>query len=454
MQNIKINRSSEITPTIRGTTSLVLLVIIAFGWLMAASFGFIRGGSELMLLAIVWSLAAFLVGSLIGFLFGLPKVGASNGQSNPNPPLSPLNAKSVTLNQQVSTGSRLIVSRNLEEIADWLTKIIVGVSLVEFTNLSRTLRKVAGSFSTDSSVADTFVLPVLIFNLGIGLITAYMLLRLYLSEAMGKADNSLDGLSIMSAGVKRELENNPIQPNLDNLDVAKFQSQDETSGKETDAQTVEKEKNLNQSASTVASVSINSLENPESLFLWARAQSQMGNFESAANAYLQAISKKNDPSYHLEYALTLASMKKSNVEIINALLKAVKAIDKTTDLEVKKNIYKSLTFYLLYVKNGYKDAIKYAEQYLKEGGLPSGRIQINLACAYGQYASEIGKDSKKISDLSDLILNAIRSAQADDGKKWDSLLKALLKGDDQDNNDLKIFKETSDSRVRDYINAL
>jgi len=58
--------------------------------------------------------AFFIAGALLGYLFGLRPISASKGQSGSSPPPPPT---------------------NLEEIADWLTKLILGAGLVELTRL-------------------------------------------------------------------------------------------------------------------------------------------------------------------------------------------------------------------------------------------------------------------------------------------------------------------------------
>jgi hypothetical protein len=66
--------------------------------------------------------AFFMGGALLGYLFGLCPTGASPNQS--------LNSPSVP-------------RTNLEEIADWLTKLILGAGLVELTRLRGPIRDLA-----------------------------------------------------------------------------------------------------------------------------------------------------------------------------------------------------------------------------------------------------------------------------------------------------------------------
>lgn len=66
--------------------------------------------------------ASFTGGVLFGYLFGLRPTGTSQEQSS-SPPLPP--------------------PTNLEEIADWLTKLILGAGLVELTHLRGPIRQFA-----------------------------------------------------------------------------------------------------------------------------------------------------------------------------------------------------------------------------------------------------------------------------------------------------------------------
>lgn len=71
----------------------------------AAGFGVLVAGS------------AFIVGVLIGFLFGFPSLSDSKGAPNNPPP------------------KFLLYDTNLEQISEWLTKVILGASLVELSRL-------------------------------------------------------------------------------------------------------------------------------------------------------------------------------------------------------------------------------------------------------------------------------------------------------------------------------
>src|SRR5438270_2613117 len=82
--------------------------------------------------AALLALASLLVGAFIGFIFGIPKTVTTT----PNDTASGVPA------------AKYQGSTNLEEISDWVTKILVGAGLVElgkvgaaFSSLSETLAK-------------------------------------------------------------------------------------------------------------------------------------------------------------------------------------------------------------------------------------------------------------------------------------------------------------------------
>lgn len=91
--------------------------------------------------------AATVAGGFLGFLFGIPKSLQKNQASN-----TPSNGTAST-NPIQSSGTRNYGGNtNLEEISDWLTKIIVGVSLIQLTKLidyyNKSCRSLGRSFES------------------------------------------------------------------------------------------------------------------------------------------------------------------------------------------------------------------------------------------------------------------------------------------------------------------
>jgi hypothetical protein len=129
--------------------------------------------------------ASFAVGGLIGFLFGIPRSLQEHAVTVP--------AATGMANEQPSYA----VNTNLEQISDWLTKILVGIGLVEVARapsavgrLIDTLATSLGGHPIDKVMTGT----VVIFFPIVGFLVSYLLTRLLLRRAFTQADLSAIGL--------------------------------------------------------------------------------------------------------------------------------------------------------------------------------------------------------------------------------------------------------------------
>jgi hypothetical protein len=135
--------------------------------------------------------ASFGVGGLLGFLFGIPislqqQTTNSSGE-NSSGIESQLVAKPLERKYRVNT--------HLEEISDWLTKILLGVGLTQIPEILKFLKKYS-EFASPSLGGEpggkVFAVSILIYFLLCGFIAAYMWTRLYLSRIFIEADKSLE----------------------------------------------------------------------------------------------------------------------------------------------------------------------------------------------------------------------------------------------------------------------
>jgi hypothetical protein len=92
-----------------------------------------------------------------------------------------------------SEGYRLQVNTNLEQISDWLTKIIVGLGLIQLGKLPgylvRASSYVGQTFGKDDSYAH-FACALLLYFSVMGFTLGYLLTRLYLTGAFAAADRA------------------------------------------------------------------------------------------------------------------------------------------------------------------------------------------------------------------------------------------------------------------------
>jgi hypothetical protein len=184
--------------------------------------------------AMLLALAAAMVGGLLGFLFGVPRpatgtaapstslaggeVPALAGQASAQPAeVGPGGAAPpAALASGVATprsGRTWQSSTNLTEISDWLTKIIVGIGLVEakwiserFTQLSQSL----GAMLFDGAAGSRLVIPsVIIVGALVGFLYAYLFTQLVIAGLVARTDAELSDagtLSVYQAIVPRAIQ--------------------------------------------------------------------------------------------------------------------------------------------------------------------------------------------------------------------------------------------------------
>src|SRR6266511_1517993 len=111
--------------------------------------------------------AAVAIGSLLGFLFGIPR-----SMQEPRPLAS--SQPPGTTDERGVYG----VNTNLEQISDWLTKILVGVGLIQLGRTSRPLGRLVASIADGlggQPVDRLMVGGILVFFSIFGFLTSYLL---------------------------------------------------------------------------------------------------------------------------------------------------------------------------------------------------------------------------------------------------------------------------------------
>lgn len=138
---------------------------------------FTRVGTSLSL-----GLGAVVLGGLLGFVFGIPRTLQHD--------ISPTAGKTAEASDNIAYQ----INTNLEQISDWLTKIIIGVGLVQLGAIGAWLT----SFSSEIGVGfgsgvlgRAYVLGLLIYFCGAGFLLGYLWTRLSFGLAIKEADKGL-----------------------------------------------------------------------------------------------------------------------------------------------------------------------------------------------------------------------------------------------------------------------
>jgi hypothetical protein len=158
--------------------------------------------------------ASLLAGTLLGFLFGIPRTLQGENPPPPtpgSPPAAttaeatlPRSTDSTTSPRNETTANQLAyrVNTNLEQISDWLTKILVGVGLTQLTSIPGKLHQVATFFAKgmgDANSSEAAVVAILLYFAICGFLAGYLWTRLFLAGAFRQADLSALGIALAQA---------------------------------------------------------------------------------------------------------------------------------------------------------------------------------------------------------------------------------------------------------------
>jgi len=133
--------------------------------------------------ALLIASASLLAGWLLGFLFGIPR---SLQQDDPGNDVIVAESNSMGENKG---GYR--ANTNLEQISDWLTKILVGVGLTQITSLPEAISNYAEFTSLglgDFPNNKIFAVAILVYFLISGFLLGYIWTRLFFAPALRQAD--------------------------------------------------------------------------------------------------------------------------------------------------------------------------------------------------------------------------------------------------------------------------
>ena len=158
-------------------------------------------------IACMWAASCLVSGAAVGFLFGIPRVVQGHGEGRAPPKYAGRSAAG-TAPPSVSAGDapdsssyRQEVNSNLVEISDWLTKIIVGLGLVNLKSvphllddttliLARGLTGHTAPCKPGAAQCDAYAFATALivgFSL-LGFFMGYLYTRLYLAGAFSRAD--------------------------------------------------------------------------------------------------------------------------------------------------------------------------------------------------------------------------------------------------------------------------
>jgi hypothetical protein len=158
----------------------VFALFLASAVVLLALFGWSVHSGTLLIAELLVGTAATSVGGLLGFLFGLPR--------------APVQSET----RDTPAGDKPSVyrpSNNLEQVSDWLTKILIGVGLVQLAKLSTALNTlgvaVATSLKNPPPGTDVVTQIVVISFLVFGFLASFLWTRIYYGPLQAIADQDV-----------------------------------------------------------------------------------------------------------------------------------------------------------------------------------------------------------------------------------------------------------------------
>lgn len=418
---------------IRAATMGSLLVVFAIMLIATIAESGVAAG-----IVIVFSIALTLIGFIVGLLFSMPRAIAAANDSDKK-------TQSVPSSDPAQREAPLYSPNvNLEQVADWLTKIIVGVGLVEAQHISEFVWKGAVTLggqlnetnpSIDADGAAALSLGMIVGFPLVGFIGGFFAMKLYISRAMYASEKDIfrpvSYTPVAKEAVEDELRRTTAVPSDAPPELVESAA---ASSSAATARVVD----------DVLKTPVEQLQTSSDLVTRARAALLKGNFTEAAQAFELALEKgETDPGVLLDYARTLARLKRPWSRIISVLEEARQRLGPATPPEIRRQVMWELMNTYLYAPapSGFTAAIQLGSQYIAAEGRDDAFAYVYLASAFGQAYSYWKKSrnpevaEREAADVEDAISKALEAARKDgieDGiKRWLQSL-ATSSGEDDD----------------------
>ena len=182
----------KITSNLNNT--LWLGVITGFSGIIGYTLNLQKAGWKILFLSILLASASYISGFFLGFLFGIPK-------------------------RNTDKESAYNLSTNLVDISDWLTKIIIGLGLIEIKRIPAYLMSIGEYIQRATHSEDSmkiFAACCIVYFTIFGLYYGYNYMRLFLSGQFKEADDNLLQRQIKLTETGEVLNNQNLAP--DNID--------------------------------------------------------------------------------------------------------------------------------------------------------------------------------------------------------------------------------------------
>ncbi|MDH6112180.1 hypothetical protein P3T36_006794 [Kitasatospora sp. MAP12-15] len=154
------------------------------------------------------SCATAVSGGVLGFLFGIPHASGSGGSGATG---SGTTASGATGADPTTAAADTTPNTNLEQVSDWLTKILLGVGLTQLSSIWAHLRQLARALAPalgGRSDSAPFAAALVVYFVLLGFLGGWLLTRLMLAGALSRADGN--ALRLFAQAQQQQREGNTV----------------------------------------------------------------------------------------------------------------------------------------------------------------------------------------------------------------------------------------------------
>ena len=406
-------------------------------------------------------ITATCVGAIVGFLFGIPRPLSESG-----PGAASAAAASSAANQATTTegtGSAAAPSpgspptpppraqpgwyanTNLTQVSDWLTKIIVGVGLVEATRVGGVAKRINDYVDPalfDGKLGTSLVMPVLmLIGLFVGFMYCYLFTQLFLAALMAQtADALYHNIDLFQANTAAFVELFKIQAAASEVAPAIRVPQSAAPMREPTAATADQTR----AAIQIQSFPLDAVDDPASLAIWARAGAVLNSYGSAVAGYVKLLAKRRTPEILAEAARVFASA--NDLPGARRLLDEAVMGLRTADPATRARIVFDAAHLALYDRapGSYERALALLDDPDVMARDKGGGLHILHACALGQrYSFETRLNDGGRASIRSQILDDLRTAlESPDNRSW--VLYLLGRNPDGSDRPTKLGRQEDD----------
>jgi hypothetical protein len=361
-------------------------------------------------LSLLFAAASMVSGWLLGLLFGIPRT-LSRTQSATAPAMSSSGQTASEKSGDAGANSGSRVNTNLEDISDWLTKMLVGVGLTQLYAVPGFLWTTAGKLNAHGlgweQHGQLLVLALFFYFAPGGFWLSYVGTRTILTKLFDQVAG-VDPREVLQAADPNKLR---IDPSATGVVAG-------------DAQLAQADRSL-------LNTPLQALTKPLQMGAWGAAQARAGNLSFARLALEDAL--RTEPN---------------NSELKEQLAKVYTLLGNRTDAELLMRDSPATEIAVLNAlyepqPDGFSKAIKIGESLLNKPGMQRNvSLHVWLACAYGQqygYEKEHGASDDRLNSIKEKALREIDAAIAIDPSAREFLRSLWKPSPGSEENDLASF---------------